>query len=170
MKGVAWGKPSKVFIKKPDEESFTELRIESGSFSLDRPICERTIGEIPKIDAEIRYDNHVDIEAILNPSPEQQKKYEEVVNIMAQDIQAQLNEFYQKCIIIAEEIMRTVVTPPIKGKVTFGKIRYRGLRVCFGHDEEGIVFYGVLQRGKILYTPGGSKWAVVNNTIVGLIE
>ena len=167
---IAWGQPSKFFIKNLGEDSFTELGVVSDSVSFGEPIQNHLYGEIPKICGKIRQDHELDFEAILNPSPEQQRLYEELTNIMARDIQESLNEFYRQCYNVAEVLMRTVVMPPIKGKVTIGKIRHRGLRMAFGHDSNGLVFYGLVQRGKILYTPVGEKLAVENGFIVGPIE
>lgn len=57
-----------------------------------------------------------------------------------------------------EDCMRSRVVPPIKGKITVGKIRWRGLELCFGPNDE---FLGIIQRRKILYGVDGntySKW------------
>ena len=53
------------------------------------------------------------------------------------------------------ECMRTRVVPPIKGKVTVGKVRWRGLELCFGPDN---AFYGILQRRRTLYCIDGNTY------------
>jgi len=54
-----------------------------------------------------------------------------------------------------EDCVRTRVVPPIKGKITRGKVKWRGLALCWGPEWE---FLGLLQRGKTLYHVDGNTY------------
>jgi hypothetical protein len=85
--------------------------------------------------------------------------------IKAQDEDAirRISEFVSQCIQEQvrsinewiEDCLRTRVVPPIKGKVTIGKIRWRGLAVCYGPNGD---FLGILQRKRILYCVDGQTY------------
>ena len=47
-----------------------------------------------------------------------------------------------------EEIYRTKVIPPIKGKITLGKIRWRGLVICSQQDQDTAIPNGSIVQMK----------------------
>ena len=85
--------------------------------------------------------------------------------IRAEDKEAirRISEFVSKCIEEQvrsinewiEDCLHTRVVPPIKGEVTIGKIRWRGLAVCYGPNGD---FLGILQRKRILYCVDGQTY------------
>ncbi len=54
-----------------------------------------------------------------------------------------------------DDCVRTRVVPPIKGKITRGKVKWRGLSLCYGQDGS---FLGILQRQKTLYSVDGNTY------------
>ena len=42
------------------------------------------------------------------------------------------------------------VTPPIKGKITPGKLKWRGMRLCSQNKGHNGIYYWIEQRGKIV--------------------
>ena len=54
---------------------------------------------------------------------------------------------------ILEEQTRKNAIPPIKGEITPGKLKWRGLKYCIQKKHDGIMFnnfHYVTQRGKII--------------------
>lgn len=79
---------------------------------------------------------------------ETMKKMREFLEKMQAEYVRRINEWVEDC-------LRTRVKPPIKGDITEGKIRWRGLSLAFGPNGE---FYGILQRRKILYSVDGNTY------------
>ena len=79
---------------------------------------------------------------------ETKKKMEEFVMKCRAEYIRKIDKWIGDC-------LRTRVVPPIKGEVTPGKIRWRGLELCFGPDDE---FLGIIQRRKILYGVDGNTY------------
>ena len=84
------------------------------------------------------------------------------IQIEDNETRKRLEEFARKLLVEhalrarwIEDCMRSRVVPPIKGKITVGKIRWRGLELCFGPNDE---FLGILQRRKILYGVDGNTY------------
>lgn len=52
-------------------------------------------------------------------------------------------------------ICHNYVTPPIKGEITRGKVRWRGLKLAYGNDgDRGYAFLGIIQRGWLIFPDG----------------
>lgn len=75
------------------------------------------------------------------------KLHEEIAKQRARSVQ-ETNAWLEDC-------LRTRVVPPIKGEITKGKIRNRGLALCFGPEGE---FIGVLQHRSTLYHVDGRTY------------
>ena len=69
-------------------------------------------------------------------------------------IKEMMDNFYCEVWSVVEHILRNYVDPPIKGEITAGKIRWRGLALVFADTENGQVFLGVAQRDKIILQNG----------------
>ena len=61
-----------------------------------------------------------------------------------------------------ERCLRTRVSPPIKGEITYGKIRWRGLALVF----EGKNLYGIMQHRRVLYSVDGNDYLFHNNKFI----
>ena len=64
------------------------------------------------------------------------------------DMRKAMNAWIQDCV-------RTRVVPPIKGEITRGKVKWRGLSLCYGPDGS---FLGILQRKHTLYSVDGNTY------------
>lgn len=85
-------------------------------------------------------EEHKELEAQLSIS---RRKFDEIIRGAYAEIENAKSKW-------REEILRVLVTPPIKGEITKGKLRYRG--ISFAEDTTNL-FKGVrkcyiLQRGK----------------------
>ena len=82
-------------------------------------------------------------------------------SLMAKAVEKQAMNFYKLVNAYVEEIVRTRVSPPIKGEITRGKVKWRGLSLAYGTDTDGVstVFYGVIQRGT-LYCVDGKDYPI----------
>lgn len=83
------------------------------------------------------------------------KESEEAFKRLHEEIAKQRAEILQEINAWVEDCIRTKVVPPIRGEITKGKIRYRGLALCFGPEGE---FIGVLQHGQTLYHVDGNTY------------
>ena len=84
----------------------------------------------------------------IKEDSETMKKMREFLEKTRAEYVRRINEWVEDC-------LRTRVKPPIKGDITEGKIRWRGLSLAFGPVGE---FYGILQRRKILYSVDGNTY------------
>lgn len=84
----------------------------------------------------------------IKEDPETMKKMREFIEEMRAEYVRRISEWVEDC-------LRTRVKPLIKGDITEGKIRWRGLSLAFGPDGE---FYGIFQRRKILYSVDGNTY------------
>ena len=66
-------------------------------------------------------------------------------------------EFNKKVYEYVEHIVRNYVTPPIKGEITKGKMRWRGLSLAWTTTDNGRAFIGVKQRNTLI-TLDGKKY------------
>ncbi len=94
------------------------------------------------------YKPAVEIKVEIKEDPETMKKMREFLEKTRAEYVRRINEWIEDC-------LRTRVKPPIKGDITEGKIRWRGLSLAFGPVGE---FYGILQRRKILYSVDGNTY------------
>lgn len=83
------------------------------------------------------------------------KESEEAFKRLHEEIAKQRAEILQEVNAWVEDCIRTKVVPPIKGEITKGKIRNRGLALCYGPDRE---FIGVLQHRQTLYHVDGNTY------------
>jgi len=119
----------------------------------------KEVGHIVGEDISLSPDDHHPIREDFKPvsgsftveikeDPETMKKMRELLEEMMAEYSRRINEWVESC-------LRTRVKPPIKGDITEGKIRWRGLSLAWGPDG---VFYGILQRRKILYSVDGNTY------------
>lgn len=81
-----------------------------------------------------------------------EKSRAELEKMIAETTAQQYLEFMKKVEEATEHICRNYVTPPIKGPMTKGKIRWRGLSLAWGPEETE--FLGVIQRGVLIDITG----------------
>lgn len=79
-----------------------------------------------------------------------------IQDLLYNDVEKQLSEFYAKVNEIAEHIVRNYVTPPIKGEITKGKVRWRGLQIVWQKTDGYYAFVGIRQRDVLIF-PDGKK-------------
>jgi hypothetical protein len=66
-----------------------------------------------------------------------------------------MEAFYASVELSVNKIVRNYVEPPVRGEITRGKLRWRGLALIFAKDDHGNdVFLGVYQRGNIIREDG----------------
>ena len=139
-----------LYIKKPDTDGFTLLG------QIPKKPVNLSAGRIPKMNDEIKEDGILEFEAFLNPDPETEKKKEELLKLIYKDVEKRISD---KVWAFVEEALRTRVRPPIKGEITSGKIRHRGLRFLYGEDND---FIGIIQRNKTIYCVDGNTYDITN--------
>ena len=83
------------------------------------------------------------------------KEDAEVRKRMEEFLEKNMAEYIKKINEWIEDCLRNRVRPPIKGEITAGKIRWRGLTLVFGQLGE---FYGILQRKRVLYSVDGNTY------------
>lgn len=64
-----------------------------------------------------------------------------------------------------EDMLRTRVKPPIKGKITERKIKWRRLSLIFKEDA----FYGILQRDKMFYCIDGNDYPINSYEMINFL-
>ena len=147
-----WGEPS-FQIKMPGESEFTPIgRVSNCRLS--------AAGEIQHIDADVLKSKSHELEFLLCPDQETERKMRELQEILYKDVERQMKEYSEKIWAFIENDLRTRVKPIIKGEITAGKIRYRGLRLLYA--ENGYDFIGILQRNKTLYCIDGETYDITN--------
>lgn len=93
--------------------------------------------------------------ATLSFAVKVRKETNEALKRLHEEIAKQRAEMIREVNAWVEDCLRTRVTPPIKGEITKGKIRNRGLALCYGPDGE---FIGVLQHRQTLYHVDGNTY------------
>ena len=83
------------------------------------------------------------------------KEAHEAFKRLHEEVMEQRASMLQEINAWVEDCIRTKVVPPIKGEITKGKIRCRGLALCYGPDGE---FIGVLQHRQTLYHVDGNTY------------
>lgn len=92
---------------------------------------------------------------IFELSPQQKKEIEELRKILSKGTEKMFDEKNRAIEAWVELCLRTRVNPPIRGEITRGKVKWRGLAICRGLNYE---FLGILQRGKTLYHIDGNTY------------
>jgi hypothetical protein len=141
-----WGKPSKFSI------NVNGVWKEIGEINAD------TTDEAFCIDSDVAYPHPLPLEftATLNYD---KKEFERLQRKMAREIEKQISEYHKVLEPEIEKILRTRVKPPIKGEITKGKVKWRGLSLVWA--REGVEILGVGQRG-ILYCVDGKDYIMKN--------
>lgn len=93
--------------------------------------------------------------ATLSFTVKGRKETNEALKRLHEEIAKQRAEMIREVNAWVEDCLRTRVTPPIKGEITKGKIRNRGLALFYGPDGE---FIGVLQHRQTLYHVDGNTY------------
>ena len=89
---------------------------------------------------------------------EDRERMKAITDMIYEDTQRRLPEFYEEVNKKFEYILRNYVTPPIKGEITKGKVRWRGLQVVWQKTDTLNAFVGVRQRDWLIF-PNGKKIA-----------
>lgn len=150
MKKPTWGEPSPppaVHVGGIIDLSSTPARRRPGR-----------IPKKPKFIVNIPPDNSELLERLMTPpTPEQLKVMKEMQEAIARDVEEKIRAANKAAEAIVEHICRNYVTPPIKGEITKGKVRWRGLSLAYGRNAEGCYsFIGIIQRG-VMILPDGTK-------------
>lgn len=86
------------------------------------------------------------------------KENEEALRKLREDVEkvqrAAMETFCKKVDAAVEYILRNHVTPPIKGEITKGKVRWRGLQMVWRNTENGQAFIGIRQRDTLITLDG----------------
>lgn len=116
--------------------------------------CLKPFGELsPKMDWKQPQDFSFNLDIMLSESKEEMKAIKE---LLYKDVEKQLGEFYAKVWEMVEHIMQNYVTPPIKGEITKGKVRWRNLQIVWQETDSYDAFVGIRQRD-MLILPDGKK-------------
>ena len=97
----------------------------------------------------------VSVSMEFKPDDETIRRLKGLQKEMMKDINRLFNERNKAINDWIEGCLRTRVVPPIKGEITKGKVKWRGLALCYGPGHD---FLGILQRGKTLYSVDGNTY------------
>lgn len=125
--------------------------------------CLKPCGDLPKkIEWKKPLDFSCDFEIKLTEKNKEEMKA--IQELLSNEMERQLSEFYDKVWKIAENIMRNYVTPPIKGEITKGKVKWRGLQLVWQKTDTYDAFVEIRQRD-VLILPDGKKipWSSLEN-------
>lgn len=148
-----WGEPS-LQVKLPNTDGYVNLGVVKPDASLTRGVIPRK----PRFNCEVRHSH--DLEALLHPSPEDQKKMDEIRKLYMDDLSQRIREFNKRVEEFVMDALRTRVKPLLKGEITPGKIRYRNIKLLYA--DGGMTFVGILQRKKILYSVDGNTYDIID--------
>ena len=125
------------------------------------PKPKKSFGEIPKM---TEWNTPGDISFDIKLTEKNKIEMRALQELLFKDVENQLSEFYAKVEEIVEHIMRNYVTPPIKGEITKGKVRWRGLQLVWQETLTYDAFVGVRQRDWLIF-PDGKKipWSSLVN-------
>lgn len=112
-------------------------------------------GELPKINDRM-FSGELSCSFDLELTDEDRAWMKQIEDLLLEDTENQLKEFYEEVGKKVEHILRNYVIPPIKGEITKGKVRYRGLQVVWQETETYDAFVGVRQRDVLIF-PDGKK-------------
>lgn len=122
---------------------------------IGRVDCLKSCGEIPKkMNWKLPDDFSCEFEIKLTEKNKEEMKA--IQDMLFKDVEKQLSEFYAKVEKVADHIVRNYVTPPIKGEITRGKVKWRGLQMVWQKMEFFDVFVGIRQQD-VLILPNGKK-------------
>jgi hypothetical protein len=109
-----------------------------------------------RTDLEVK--NNGELESIFDfkLTEENRKQMKAIEDLLLEETSRQLEEFYKKVNEIVEKILRNYVTPPVKGEITKGKTRWRGLQLVWQKTDTYDAFVGIKQRD-VLILPDGKK-------------
>ena len=85
-----------------------------------------------------------------------EKQMKAIEDLLLEESSRQIDEFYKKVYEIVEKILRNYVMPPVKGEITKGKTRWRGLALVWQKTDTYDAFVGIKQRD-VLILPDGKK-------------
>lgn len=105
---------------------------------------------------EVKNNGELESTFDLKLTEEDRKQMKLIENLLFEETSRQLEEFYKKVDKMVEIMLRNYVTPPIKGEITKGKIRWRGLRIVWQKIDTYDAFVGIRQRD-VLILPNGDK-------------
>lgn len=127
----------------------------------DLPKPKKCFGEISK---NAEWNTPGDISFDIKLSEKNLEEMKAIRELLYKDVEKQLSEFYAKVEKMAEHIMRNYVTPPIKGKITKGKVKWRGLQMVWQETDTYDAFVGIRQRDWLIF-PDGKKipWSSLVN-------
>ena len=120
-------------------------------------LCPGRIPKKPKFIVNIPPDNREMLERLMTPpTPEQLKVMKEMRDAIARDVEEKIRAANKAAEADVEHICRFFVDPPIKGEITRGKIRWRGLRLAYCIDPETGLhrFAGIIQHGYLIRADG----------------
>ncbi len=125
------------------------------------PKPKKSFGEIPKMTER---NTPGDISFDIKLTEKNKVEMRALQELLFKDVEKQLSEFYAKVEEIVEHIMRNYVTPPIKGEITKGKVKWRGLQLVWQETDTYDAFVGVRQRDWLIF-PDGKKipWSSLVN-------
>ena len=126
---------------------------------IGKPIKNAPIGTVKPVDIELELRNKLDVElsAFILQTKEER---EEIEKFLAREFTTSYCEFRAKVWEWCELTMRTRVKPVIKGEITRGKIKWRGLKFIW--TEGGLGFIGILQHDKVLFSPSGDTYTITD--------
>lgn len=132
-------------------------KVASGITNAD---CQMPCRELPKKIDWKKFDDFK-FEFEMKQSKEEMENIQE---FLINETERLLSEFYAKVNEAFEKIVRNYVTPPIKGEITKGKVRWRGLQMVWQRTGGFDAFVGIRQRD-VLILPDGKKipWSSLEN-------
>ena len=84
---------------------------------------------------------------------ERNEEIDKIYQSIIDDAEQQVLEFYKEVNKRCEYILRNYITPPLKGEVTKGKLRCRGIKGLVWADK-GETFLGIQQRNELILCNG----------------
>lgn len=85
----------------------------------------------------------------LNVTIKSSSATEDIFRTLADKMSEKLAEEYKELDLRIEYALRNKIDKPIKGEITKGKLKWRGIRIGIFHNK-GDVGYALLQRGAII--------------------
>lgn len=141
-------------LNKPSLSIFTQDGKKLGD-SVTTINCLKPNGDLPK-KTEWKYNGELKATFDIKLTEEDRKQMKLIENLLFEETSRQLENFYKKVDKMVEIMLRNYVTPPIKGEITKGKVRWRGLRIVWQKTNTYDAFVGIRQRD-VLILPNGDK-------------
>lgn len=143
-------KPSKISIFTQDGRKLAD-----GIATVD---CLKPYGELPKkMEWKKPEDYSLEFEiGLTKENEEEMKEVKAIHELLLEEMEKELSKYYDEVWKKAEDIMRNYVTPPIKGEITKGKARWRGLEIVWQKTDTYDAFVGIKQRDWLIF-PDGKK-------------